>query len=184
MYNNQLGGISIHPAMSISPPSLRQVPNFASSSSSELIMDCKNLLLESRHHFIVPRPTCFFSVRADALEGLNLMGGVWLRPSRSMKVKTESNVKREPSQLPDPPCVICKGKGKVRCNRCCGRGRLNFKEMAMLPKGEWPQWCWDCRGCGLSYCTRCLGTGEKRGIIGFHFPDDTSPNGSTDLVQN
>lgn len=124
-------------------------------------------------------------VRA-AHEGFNLMGGVWLRPFRSMKVKSEENVKLEPRVIPDPPCVVCKGQGRVKCHRCAGRGRLNFKEQAMLPKGEWPQWCWDCRGCGMSYCTRCLGTGEKRGVIGFHFPDedDQSLNGISDGTQN
>lgn len=127
-----------------------------------------------------------FGVRA-AHEGFNLMGGVWLRPFRTMKVKTEENVKLEARVIPDPPCVICKGQGRVKCHRCAGRGRLNFKEQAMLPKGEWPQWCWDCRGCGMSYCTRCLGTGEKRGVIGFHFPDlddDQPSNGISDGTQN
>lgn len=124
-------------------------------------------------------------VRA-AHEGFNLMGGVWLRPFRTMKVKSEENVKLEARVIPDPPCVVCKGHGRVKCGRCAGRGRLNFKEQPMLPKGEWPQWCWDCRGCGMSYCTRCLGTGEKRGKIGFHFPDDDdeSPNANPDGTQN
>lgn len=136
-------------------------------------------------------------VRA-AHEGFHLMAGVWLRPFRSLKVKTEENVKLEPRVLPDPPCVVCKGHGRVKCHRCAGRGRLNFQEQAMLPKGEWPHWCWDCRGCGMSFCALCLGTGEKRGVIGFHFPDvnaaandddhdhdgDQSSNGISDGTQN
>jgi hypothetical protein len=104
--------------------------------------------------------------------GLNLMGAAWRRPPRRWIVKTESNVKREKKKLPDPPCVTCEGTGKVKCKRCCGRGRTNFTELVMLPKGEWPKWCWDCSGCGNSFCTRCFGTGEKRGTIGFHLPDE------------
>ncbi|KAH9572810.1 hypothetical protein CY35_02G171300 [Sphagnum magellanicum] len=160
------------------------VPIVGLSASSSLFLGSEKVaIMESQ----VPSwcRIVFFPGRILAdLEGLNLMAGAWLRHQRRWIVKTESNVKREPRSLPEPPCTICKGQGKVRCNRCSGRGRLNFKEQIMLPKGEWPQWCWDCRGCGLSYCTRCLGTGEKRGAIGFHFPDDDLPQNSTDSAQN
>ncbi|KAL2611232.1 hypothetical protein R1flu_022924 [Riccia fluitans] len=113
-----------------------------------------------------------------------LMGGTWMRPVRTWIVKTESNVKIEKKKLPDPPCVICKGTGKVKCNKCAGRGRTNFTELAMLPKGEWPKWCWDCSGCGRSYCQRCFGTGEKRGIIGFHVPEEEITGPETNGSQN
>lgn len=177
-------GVSIErkqPVMSIPQASMVQVRDFASASSPFLTSKIVTGL--GFHRAGSCRKHFSMEVRA-AHEGFSLMGGVWLRPFRTMKVKTEENVKLEPRVVPDPPCVVCKGGGRVKCNRCSGRGRLNFKEQAMLPKGEWPQWCWDCRGCGMSYCTRCLGTGEKRGIIGFHFPDNESPNGISDGTQN
>ncbi|XVF41369.1 hypothetical protein PTKIN_Ptkin01aG0275000 [Pterospermum kingtungense] len=84
-------------------------------------------------------------------------------------IRTESNVRRERMKKPDPPCVVCKGSGRVDCPFCCGRGRTNHVHLEMLPKGEWPKWCKTCGGSGLSYCSRCLGTGEYRYIMGFHF---------------
>ncbi|KGN46279.1 uncharacterized protein LOC101214526 [Cucumis sativus] len=84
-------------------------------------------------------------------------------------VRTESNVRREKIKKPDPPCVICNGSGRVDCHHCCGRGRTNFVDLEMLPKGEWPKWCRTCGGSGLGYCSRCLGTGEYRYIMGFQF---------------
>lgn len=87
----------------------------------------------------------------------------------SLVVRTESNVHREIRRKKDPPCVICKGSGRVNCEYCCGRGRTNYVDMEMLPKGEWPKWCWTCGGSGLSHCPRCLGTGEYRDIMGFRF---------------
>ncbi|XP_059432252.1 uncharacterized protein LOC132165626 [Corylus avellana] len=87
----------------------------------------------------------------------------------SWVVRTESNTHREERKKPDPPCVVCKGSGRVDCHRCRGRGRTNCVHLAMLPKGEWPKWCRTCGGSGLSYCSRCLGTGEYRYIMGFHF---------------
>lgn len=84
-------------------------------------------------------------------------------------VRTESNVRREQRKKPDPPCVVCRGSGRVGCHNCHGIGRTNFTHLAILPKGEWPKWCRDCGGSGLSYCSRCLGTGEYRYIMGFHF---------------
>ncbi|GAQ83554.1 chaperone DnaJ-domain superfamily protein [Klebsormidium nitens] len=91
-------------------------------------------------------------------------------------VKTESNVQRMRRKRPQPECSICEGSGKVECDRCCGRGRLNHTNLAMLPKGEWPQWCWSCRGSGLAFCNRCLGTGERRGLIGFRMPEPGDPD--------
>ncbi|KAL6323492.1 hypothetical protein AAG906_039066 [Vitis piasezkii] len=71
--------------------------------------------------------------------------------------------------MPDSPCEVCKGSGRVDCHHCQGRGRTNCVQLIMLPKGEWPKWCRTCGGSGLSYCSRCLGTGEYRDIMGFHF---------------
>ena len=150
-------------------PQLSMVQGLSSASSPFLISKIIDRAGSCRSKHLRMR------VRA-AHEGFNLMGSVWLRPFRTMKVKTEENVSLEPRVIPYPPCVVCRGHGRVKCNRCSGRGRLNFKDQAMLPKGKWPQWCWDCRGCGMSYCTRCLGTGEKTCVIGFHFSDDESSN--------
>ncbi|KDP28920.1 hypothetical protein JCGZ_14691 [Jatropha curcas] len=88
-----------------------------------------------------------------------------------------SNVRKEIRKKPNPPCVVCKGSGRVDCHYCSGKGRTNLVHLPMLPKGEWPKWCRTCGGSGLSYCSRCLGTGEYRYIMGFHFmkmdSDDT-----------
>ncbi|KAH6755081.1 hypothetical protein C2S53_018351 [Perilla frutescens var. hirtella] len=80
-----------------------------------------------------------------------------------------SNVRKERATAPDPPCVVCRGSGRVDCYNCNGKGRTNHVELTMLPKGEWPKWCRSCGGSGLAYCARCLGTGEYRYIMGFHF---------------
>ncbi|MCO5561765.1 hypothetical protein L7F22_015389 [Adiantum nelumboides] len=56
--------------------------------------------------------------------------------------------------------------------------RTNFIELAMLPKGEWPNWCGDCKGSGLDFCDRCLGSGEKKGVMGFHVNQDEGMNGT------
>lgn len=87
----------------------------------------------------------------------------------SWVVRTESNVRKKRGKIPDPPCVVCEGSGRVDCHWCLGRGRTNQVHLEMLPKGEWPKWCKTCRGSGLTYCSRCLGTGEYRGVMGFHF---------------
>ncbi|XP_054817978.1 uncharacterized protein LOC129317659 isoform X1 [Prosopis cineraria] len=87
----------------------------------------------------------------------------------SWVVKTESNVRKRRRKKPDPPCVVCKGSGRVDCHQCHGKGRTNKVDSEMLPKGEWPKWCRTCGGSGLGYCSRCLGTGEYRYIMGFHF---------------
>ncbi|GAA0139822.1 hypothetical protein LIER_01293 [Lithospermum erythrorhizon] len=87
----------------------------------------------------------------------------------SFIVKTESNVRKERREKPDPPCVVCRGSGRVDCYNCQGRGRTNHTDLVMLPRGEWPKWCRACGGSGLSHCSRCLGTGEYRYRMGFHF---------------
>ncbi|KAF3636794.1 putative 50S ribosomal protein L3, chloroplastic-like [Capsicum annuum] len=84
-------------------------------------------------------------------------------------VRTESNVRKVRRKQPDPPCVVCKGTGRAKCYHCHGRGRTNFVDLEVLPRGEWPKWCKTCGGSGLGYCSRCLGTGEYRYIMGFHF---------------
>uniref|UniRef100_A0A2P2JMF7 Uncharacterized protein LOC105643279 n=1 Tax=Rhizophora mucronata TaxID=61149 RepID=A0A2P2JMF7_RHIMU len=58
----------------------------------------------------------------------------------SWVVKTESNVWKETRKKPDPPCVVCKGSGRVACHHCSGTGRTNYTHLAMLPKGKWPKW--------------------------------------------
>ncbi|XP_060181755.1 uncharacterized protein LOC132611341 isoform X1 [Lycium barbarum] len=90
-------------------------------------------------------------------------------PKPSWVVRTESNVRKARRRQPDPPCVVCKGSGRVECYHCHGRGRTNFVDLEMLPRGEWPKWCKTCGGSGLGYCSRCLGTGEYRYIMGFSF---------------
>ncbi|CAA0842484.1 DnaJ/Hsp40 cysteine-rich domain superfamily protein [Striga hermonthica] len=96
----------------------------------------------------------------------------WLAPSlpkRSWVVRTESNIRKASIRRPDPPCVVCRGSGRVDCHDCNGKGRTNHVQSTILPKGEWPKWCRKCGGSGLGCCNRCLGTGEYRDIIGFHF---------------
>nr|GMD45493.1 protein EMBRYO SAC DEVELOPMENT ARREST 3, chloroplastic [Ipomoea batatas] len=79
----------------------------------------------------------------------------------------QSNIRRERRQKPDPPCVVCRGNGRVECYDCNGRGRTNYVDLEMLPKGKWPKWCRNCGGSGMNHCSRCLGTGEYRYIMGF-----------------
>ncbi|KAK1583321.1 hypothetical protein Q3G72_022763 [Acer saccharum] len=90
-------------------------------------------------------------------------------PKPSWVVRTESNVRKHIRKKPDPPCVVCRGSGRVHCHHCSGQGRTNEVQSTMLPKGEWPKWCTICGGSGLTYCSRCLGTGEYRYLMGFHF---------------
>ncbi|KAJ8533580.1 hypothetical protein K7X08_006904 [Anisodus acutangulus] len=90
-------------------------------------------------------------------------------PKPSWVVRTESNVRKARRKQPDPPCVVCKGSARVECFHCHGRGRTNFVDLEVLPRGEWPKWCKTCGGSGLGYCSRCVGTGEYRYIMGFHF---------------
>ncbi|KAK9816738.1 hypothetical protein WJX72_004392 [[Myrmecia] bisecta] len=78
------------------------------------------------------------------------------------------------SGLDDATAVIWRGggRGKTTCGECKGRGRVNYIDRAMLPKGAWPQWCTACRGSGLWFCERCMGTGVKRNPIGFRLSAD------------
>ncbi|KAL8154737.1 uncharacterized protein LOC141719111 [Apium graveolens] len=99
-------------------------------------------------------------------------------------VRTESNVWREKIKKPDPPCVVCRGSGRVDCTQCRGKGRTNEVQLQMLPKGEWPKWCRTCGGSGLGYCPRCVGTGEYRYMMGFHFMNrESSPTQDTENSQ-
>ena len=54
----------------------------------------------------------------------------------------------------DNPCPRCQGTGKVTCGDCRGKGRLNYRDAAMLPPGAWPEWCTVCRVSGRWYCER------------------------------
>lgn len=65
--------------------------------------------------------------------------------------------------------MVCNGSGRIDCGDCYGRGRTNYTNLVILPKGEWPKWCKTCGGSGLGYCHRCLGTGVYRDNIGFRF---------------
>ncbi|CAI9292366.1 unnamed protein product [Lactuca saligna] len=106
-------------------------------------------------------------------------------PKPSWIVRTESNVRLEKRQKPDPSCVVCKGSGRVDCFDCCGKGRTNNVDLAMLPNGEWPKWCKTCGGSGLGYCSRCLGTGEYRYLMGFQFmKKDNDGNGGNYKVRD
>ncbi|GMH38718.1 hypothetical protein BSKO_06602 [Bryopsis sp. KO-2023] len=69
------------------------------------------------------------------------------------------------------PCPRCKGTGKSPCGHCGGRGRLNFRETAVLKKGAHPHWCRSCMGSGRWHCERCMGTGVKRDKIGFRLKE-------------
>ncbi|XP_057531491.1 uncharacterized protein LOC130809728 isoform X2 [Amaranthus tricolor] len=89
--------------------------------------------------------------------------------TQDLQLHIESNVRIEKRRKPEPSCVVCEGSGRVDCYHCHGKGRINYTELSMLPKGEWPKWCKICGGSGLGHCTRCLGTGEYRDIMGFHF---------------
>jgi DnaJ-class molecular chaperone len=64
-------------------------------------------------------------------------------------------------------CRNCSGKQRVTCACCAGRGRVNGTGSAVLPSGEWPQWCPACRGGGLEVCALCLGEGVRRRIGGY-----------------
>ncbi|KAL3624552.1 hypothetical protein CASFOL_031220 [Castilleja foliolosa] len=102
----------------------------------------------------------------------------------SWVVKSESNIRKERITKPDPPCVVCRGSGRVDCSDCNGRGRTNHIQLTMLPKGEWPKWCRRCGGSGLGYCNRCVGTGEYRYIMGFHFMNKESNRVQDNQVGN
>lgn len=48
-----------------------------------------------------------------------------------------------------------------------GKGRLNYRSAAMLPKGAHYEWCPHCRASGRWVCSACMGTGRRRDPIGF-----------------
>lgn len=117
--------------------------------------------------YSTPLPPDGFRRNRDILPSFSVSKPSWI-------VRTESNVWKEERKKPQPPCLMCKGSGRVDCHHCQGKGRTNCVNSSMLPKGEWPKWCRTCRGSGLGYCSRCLGTGEYRDIMGFHFMKDKS----------
>eukprot|EP00899_Mesostigma_viride_P013226 jgi/Mesvir1/21904/Mv01967-RA.1 len=87
---------------------------------------------------------------------------------KTLVVKTEVLVRKGlPRRNLEAACTKCKGSCRVTCIYCSGRGRTNHPELVMLPKGEWPKWCWCCRGRGEMFCQACDGTGERRGPMGF-----------------
>ncbi|KAF8030731.1 hypothetical protein BT93_D0040 [Corymbia citriodora subsp. variegata] len=123
----------------------------------------------------IPLPAAAGNLRKPAL---SLSKPSWV-------VRTESNVHREVRKKPEPPCVVCRGSGRVDCHRCHGKGRINLVHLKMLPRGEWPKWCRTCGGSGLDYCSRCLGTGEYRYIMGFQFMKrDTKESADSGRYQN
>ncbi|KAJ8756131.1 hypothetical protein K2173_024678 [Erythroxylum novogranatense] len=131
---------------------------------------------------VIVRPS-FSSIKleSDGHDGSRTRSGSKTLPVLSLStpswvVRTESFVPKEGRRKPDPPCVVCKGTGRVDCYHCSGKGRTNHAHLTMLPKGEWPKWCRTCGGSGLSYCSRCLGTGEYRYIMGFRFMNTDTHN--------
>jgi hypothetical protein len=99
------------------------------------------------------------------------------RRTSSAKRRAPLIVKPKPFvRLPEvsaDPCPECEGCGKSMCEQCLGRGRTNFPDQAMLPKGVPPSWCEYCRGSGRVNCHRCAGSGKHRAKIGFDLNDDT-----------
>mmetsp|Transcript_37512 Transcript_37512/g.105930 ORF Transcript_37512/g.105930 Transcript_37512/m.105930 type:complete len:123 (+) Transcript_37512:100-468(+) len=87
---------------------------------------------------------------------------IWVQTKRGIPNKSP-NTQSET----DCPCEVCSGVGRTNCWNCFGRGRVNYTDAAMLPKGVDPVWCSTCRGGGLVYCSRCMGSGVKREPIGF-----------------
>lgn len=88
-------------------------------------------------------------------------------PPPPCPVTTQKGVPTFKHPTPDDPCEECQGTGKTTCDACCGKGRVNSRNKAMLSKGEWPKWCRDCRATGRSWCLCCMGTGVEREPIGF-----------------
>ena len=56
-------------------------------------------------------------------------------------VQTQRGLNTVRYPVPPNPCPTCGGTGRSTCGSCRGKGRLNFQDAAMLPKGVWPQWC-------------------------------------------
>jgi hypothetical protein len=82
-------------------------------------------------------------------------------------VKTRSGIPMFLAPIPEDRCPDCNGNGKLTCGGCKGKGRLNYRKAAMLPKGEKIQWCPHCRASGRWVCSACMGTGERREPMGF-----------------
>jgi hypothetical protein len=62
-------------------------------------------------------------------------------PSRTVRVRSGMPPAHGGGALtPDVVCKACKGARKVACITCMGEGRLNYPGIAILPKGEFPQW--------------------------------------------
>lgn len=87
-------------------------------------------------------------------------------------VKPKPFVRVPPESIPADPCPECDGYGKCMCDSCLGRGRTNFPDQAMLPRGVSPDWCEYCRGSGRVNCGRCQGMGNFRAKIGFDVMSD------------
>ncbi|GAB4814424.1 hypothetical protein N2152v2_001470 [Parachlorella kessleri] len=88
---------------------------------------------------------------------------------RPLVVLTQRGSTHIRQDIPDRPCPACQGTGKV-----LGKGRVNFRDEAMLPRGAWPEWCPCCRASGRWYCERCMGTGVRREPIGFRLAAEDS----------
>jgi hypothetical protein len=106
------------------------------------------------------------SLYKDDLPSISPLGGE-LASRPCIAVQTSKGLTHFNRPLPDNPCSQCHGTGKVVCGECMGKGRLNFKDSPMLPKGVAPQWCPSCRASGKWHCRDCMGTGKKRDPIGF-----------------
>jgi hypothetical protein len=106
------------------------------------------------------------SIYRDEFPSISPLGGDSIsRPC--IPVQTKKGFTHFHRPIPDNPCSQCSGTGRVVCGECMGKGRLNFKDSPMLPKGVVPQWCPSCRACGRWFCPACMGTGKKRDPIGF-----------------
>jgi hypothetical protein len=91
---------------------------------------------------------------------------------RVLIVRPKPFVRVPAAFVPADPCPDCDGRGKCMCERCLGRGRTNFPDQAMLPRGVQPVWCEYCRGSGRVNCQRCDGLGNFRAKIGFDLASD------------
>ncbi|KAJ8625965.1 hypothetical protein MRB53_019272 [Persea americana] len=75
--------------------------------------------------------------RLDDLSPSNEKGNpnpCWSRVALSKPswiVRTESNVWRDVRKKPHPPCVVCKGSGRVDCHHCQGKGAGLVVEVAL-----------------------------------------------------
>ena len=64
--------------------------------------------------------------------------GVWILPLMSpsnllnITCLLQSNVRKTQRRMPDSPCEVCKGSGRVDCHHCQGRGS-SFSLSIMCP---------------------------------------------------